>query len=652
MPIHDKRESKRKTEEELAGSLKKLRQLESIINRSPVVYCIWKFDASASVEYISANIEQWGYAPEDFLSGRVSWYGITHPDDVVRLKEDIRANVAKRRWQFDQTYRILDRQGNIRWVEDRTILIFGQKQTITHAQGSIMDVTQQKTAETEQRKSEERLHELLAGSSDIVTILDEQGVFQYVSSSVKRILDYAQEDLIGRNYLEYVHPEDASLLLKAFQEVLKNQHRKIPTEFRIRNAGGEWTYLEALGNNCLDHPAINGIIIDARDISERKRLEEKLAHAQKMEAIGRLAGGIAHDFNNILMGIQGYVSLLLLKMDALHPDVEKMINIQTLVQSGADLTGKLLGFARGGRYELKPTDINALMAKTINLFSRTKKEITVHQKYERTPWTVEVDRGQIEQVLLNLLVNAWQAMPQGGDIYAETQNISIARSSGPVNLKPGDYLKITITDTGTGMDKNTLQRIFEPFFTTREKQRGVGLGLASAFGIIKEHGGIISAASEPGRGTTFTLYLPSSDKAIPREVHTAKTVLTGSETILLVDDEASIVEVCRDILISLGYKIFTAESGQEAVMIYALNKDKIDMIVLDMIMPGMNGAETYKRITSLHPQARVLLSTGYSGSDQAQKILDMGCSGLIQKPFRIEDLSQKIREVLDAPSKT
>jgi CheY-like chemotaxis protein len=238
-------------------------------------------------------------------------------------------------------------------------------------------------------------------------------------------------------------------------------------------------------------------------------------------------------------------------------------------------------------------------------------------------------------------------MPQGGDIYVETQNIAVSRPLPVRDMQAGDYVKITIADTGMGMDNETQQKIFEPFFTTKEKLRGVGLGLASAFGIIKEHGGIINVASIPEKGTTFTIYLPTSNKAVPKEIYTDKTILTGNEAILLVDDEASIIEVCRDILISLGYKIFTAKSGQEAITIYALNKDKIDLVILDMIMPGLNGGETYNQIKSINPEAKVILSTGYSGGEQAQKILDKGCQGLIQKPFRLEDLSQKIREVLD-----
>jgi CheY-like chemotaxis protein len=263
---------------------------------------------------------------------------------------------------------------------------------------------------------------------------------------------------------------------------------------------------------------------------------------------------------------------------------------------------------------------------------------------------VEVDRVQIEQVILNLLVNAAQAMPQGGDIYVETKNTSVDGSSLVKGMRAGSYMKITVTDTGMGMDEDTQRRIFEPFFTTKEKVRGVGLGLASSFGIIKEHGGVIDVLSQPGKGTTFAIYLPISDKVVPQEVYTAKTILTGKESILLVDDELSIVEVCRDILISLGYKILTAASGHEAIDIYKLNREDIDLVILDMIMPGMNGSDTYNQLKSINPQVKVILSTGYSGSDQAQQILDNGCQALIQKPFRVDDLSQSVRKVLDQTS--
>ncbi len=636
-----------RTDKNLEFSLRQLHDVETIINRSPVIHCIWRFADDAPLEYISGNVSRLGYAPEDFLSGRISWYDITHPGDTDRLKFEILKHLKDQSPIFTQTYRVFDSEGEIHWVEDQTVFIQDTEGKITHAQGSILDVTVRRKAEVQLQESEDRMQELLRHSSDIVVVLSEKGLFKYISPSVEKILNYKQLDILGKSLFALLHPDDVAFAAKALQSVIDHTNTGIPTELRIRNRDDAWTYMEVLASNCLANPAIKGIVANVREVSERKRFEMQLQNSQKMEAIGRLAGGIAHDFNNILMGIQGYISLMLLKIDTLHPDFEKAINIQTLVQSGADLTGKLLGFARGGRYELKPTDVNGLLAKTVNLFGRTKREITVHQKYEKKPWTVEVDRVQIEQVILNLLVNAWQAMPQGGDIYVETQNVTVNGPSLVKGMQAGRYMKITVTDTGMGMDEETQQKIFEPFFTTKEKVRGVGLGLASSFGIIKEHAGVIDVVSQPGQGTTFALYLPTSDKEVPKEVYAVKTILTGKESILLVDDELSIVEVCRDILISLGYKIFTAGSGHEAIDIYKLNQEDIDLVILDMIMPGMNGSDTYKQLKSINPQVKVILSTGYSGSDQAQQILDNGCQGLIQKPFRVDDLSQSVRSVLD-----
>ena len=634
------------TDKDLEFSLRRLHDIESIINRSPVIHCIWRFADDAPLEYISGNISQLGYKAEDFLSGRISWYDITHPGDTDRLKFEIYRHLQDRSPMFTQTYRVFDSKGVIHWMEDQTVFIYDVNGKISHAQGSILDITVRKKAEMRLQESEDRMHELFRNSSDIVIVFNEKGLLKFVSPAIEKILNFKPIAILGKSIFEFIHPEDIDAAIQAMDTVFQCTNTGVPTELRIRKEDETWTYMEVLANNCLANAAIRGVVANMREVSERKRLEAQLQNAQKMEAIGRLTGGIAHDFNNILMGIQGYISLMLLKIDTLHPDFEKMVNIQTLVQSGADLTGKLMGFARGGRYELKPMDINTVLAKTVNLFGRTKKEITVHQEYEKKPWTVEADRVQIEQVILNLLVNAWQAMPQGGDIYVKTQNCSAGDLSLPGDIPNRKYIKITVTDTGMGMNEETRKKIFEPFFTTKEKIRGVGLGLASSFGIIKEHGGFIDVASKPGQGTTFTIFLPTSDKKVPKEVYTAKTILPGTESILLVDDEISIVEVCRDILANLGYKIYTADSGHEAIDIYNANKDEIDLVILDMIMPGMNGGETYKQLKAINPDVKVILSTGFSGSDQAQQILDSGCQALIQKPFRVDDLSQKIREVL------
>ena len=384
---------------------------------------------------------------------------------------------------------------------------------------------------------------------------------------------------------------------------------------------------------------------------EKKNLEVKLRQFQKMEAIGTLAGGIAHDFNNLLMGMQGRVSLMQMGKDASHPDSEHLKVIEDNVKSAADLTKQLLGFARGGKYEVKPTDVNEVVNKSADMFGRTKKEIKIHRKSQKEIRTVEVDQGQIEQVLLNLYVNAWQAMPGTGEIYLETENVSLDASFvKPYGVKPGRYVKISVADTGVGMDKATQQRIFDPFFTTKKMGRGTGMGLASAYGIIKNHDGIIHVYSEKDKGTTFNIYLPATDAkgtAQRAESESRSEILRGTETVLLVDDEEMIIDVGQELLTTLGYTVLLAKSGREGIEIYKKNKDKIDMVLLDMIMPEMSGSETYARLKEINPDIKVLLLSGYSINGPAKEILARGCNGFIQKPFSMKNLSQRLREILD-----
>jgi signal transduction histidine kinase/CheY-like chemotaxis protein len=392
-----------------------------------------------------------------------------------------------------------------------------------------------------------------------------------------------------------------------------------------------------------------------RDVSERKKTEEEkhkletqLQQAQKMESIGTLAGGIAHDFNNILMGIQGNASLMLLKIDSEHPNHEKIKNIEKYVQNGTALTKQLLGFARRGKYLLKATDLNEIIDKSSSLFARTKKEIRIHTDLYEDLWTAEVDRGQIDQVLLNLYVNAWQAMSNGGDLYLQTENVILDRSYiKPYTVEPGRYAKISVSDTGVGIDKETQERIFEPFFTTKEMGRGTGLGLASVYGIIKSHGGYINVYSEKERGTVFTIYLPASAKEVLRDEEGSPAMLVkGTGTILLIDDEKMILEVGLELLEELGYTVLSAMSGQEAIDVFQKDQDNIDLVIMDMIMPGMGGGETFDRLKEINPEVKVLLSSGYSINGQATKIIRRGCDGFIQKPFNMNQLAEKIQKIL------
>lgn len=389
--------------------------------------------------------------------------------------------------------------------------------------------------------------------------------------------------------------------------------------------------------------------IEERKRSEEKReeLEKQLQHIQKMEAIGTLAGGIAHDFNNLLMGILGHISLLLMDSDLSRDQQGKLKNIKRYVLLGSDLTSQLLGFARGGKYEVKPTNLNELILRSSSLFGRTRKEITIFTSLDKNIGIVEVDQGQIEQVLLNLYVNAWQAMPGGGTLMLESKNLTLdGKEARRIGLSPGRYSCISVKDSGIGMDENTRRRVFEPFFTTKEMGRGTGLGLASAYGIVKSHGGIIEVMSALGKGTEFNVFLPASDKQCINEVSPHPQIKMGTETILLIDDEEMVIETSKGILEKIGYNVIIAMNGKDAVDIFKQRKDEIELIILDMIMPGMSGGTTFDFIKEIKKEIKVLLSSGYSISEEARQLLDRGCNGFLQKPYDIYTLGNKIREIM------
>ena len=510
------------------------------------------------------------------------------------------------------------------------------------------DISERKRAEEAMYESEKYYRETINAMGDWILVVDPDlriVLFNEAFMQVSRELGLTT-DVIGRTPMG-IFPFLPETLSDEYGWVFENKKVLITQE--TTKAGGREFVTESRKIPLFKEGSVVRVVSVIRDITESKRLEAQLQQAQKMEAIGTLAGGIAHDFNNVLMAIQGRASLLSLHTDHDHPHFEHLSGIEDMVQRGAELTKQLLGFARGGKYEVKATDLNKLVQKSCEMFGRTKKEIKMHEKHRKELWPVEIDRGQIGQVLLNLYVNAWQAMPDGGDLYVETGNVMLDESyTKPFGVSPGNYVKISVTDTGIGMDKATQQRIFDPFFTTKEIGRGTGLGLASAYGIISNHGGIINVYSEKGKGTTFNIYLPASRKEVTtREKRVAEDVLKGTGRILLVDDEDAIVDVGEEMLKEMGYSVLVARSGKEGVDVYTKHKEEIDLVILDMIMPDIGGGKAYDRMKEENPDVKVILSSGYSVDGQATEILERGCDAFIQKPFNIKEMSGKIREILE-----
>ena len=508
-------------------------------------------------------------------------------------------------------------------------------------------ITARKRAEEALRESEQTFRTFFDLSPQAIALMETAtGKLIDVNKKFSELTHYDRKEILGRTTTEagFCSEEDRRRCLKELEASGETQGFEM--DFRVKDGSvrNARMFSKAIGIN-----GENFVLSIFEDVTIRKRLESQLRQVQKMRAIGTLASGIAHDFNNLLMGIQGNVSLMRYDMDSKHPHWAMLDSIEKQVRSGAKLSAQFLGYAREGKYEVGPVNLNRLVEETSETFGRTKKELNVRLFLAKDLRHITADEGQIEQILLNLYLNAADAMASGGTLTIETMNVSHEHMKGNIyDPKPGHYALLRVTDTGMGMDEETMQRIFEPFFTTKEMGRGTGLGLASVYGIVKGHGGYIDVESEKGRGATFSVYLKSAspDRELLQDIGSSSPVTTGNETILLVDDENAVLDMIAKLLRKLGYSVLEAAGGKEAVGIYGQERDHIDLVILDMVMPDMGGKEVYERIKEINPGVLVLLSTGYSMEGRATEMLEKGCNGFIQKPFRIEDLSKKIRNLL------
>ncbi|MGD8835925.1 MAG: PAS domain S-box protein [Desulfobacteraceae bacterium] len=508
------------------------------------------------------------------------------------------------------------------------------------------DITELKESQLSVIESEEKYRLLVENAKDAIFIYQD-GSFRFSNHQALEMAKRIGMPELRKPLSEYIHPNDRDYpdrLQNRLSGLDKKPHAMV---FRVKSKEGDtiWLELNTVNLTWQQKPATLNFV---RDITRDKGLERRVQDAQRMESLGTLAGGIAHDFNNLLMGIQGNVSLMYLDVEDDKQFTEKLQSIENCVESGSRLTKQLLGFARGGKYVVKPSDMNKILENSADMFGRTRKSVTIQCNYEEQLWTVMVDANQIEQVLVNLFVNAWQAMQKGGNLYLTSENVWLDEVFvRPHEVPPGRYVKISVADTGKGMDESTKRRIFEPFFTTRELGMGTGLGLASAFGIIKNHHGIITVKSRLGKGSTFCIYLPATDQAPELEKISSESIEMGSETILLVDDEPYIIDVAKMMLKGLGYTIITTSSGVDAVDIYKKKKESIDLVVLDLVMPDLGGESIFNMIRKINPKIKVLFASGHYMSDQTRALLQTSSSDFLQKPFNLRQLSTKIRCILD-----
>jgi PAS domain S-box-containing protein len=508
--------------------------------------------------------------------------------------------------------------------------------------GISLDATELKRAEIKRRQAEEALvqresyfRSLLEYSSDFVLVVDAAGVITYAGPSAERVFGDAADELRGRDFLAAVHPDDLARVRDAFDDALENAFARPTVECRVRDKAGRWRIIESTGRNALDNPAVAGVVLNTRDITDRVELQNRYLQAQRMEAVGNLAGGVAHDFNNLLTVIALNAALLLDELDEADPRRADVLPIVAAAKSAGGLTQQLLAFSR--RQVLHPVliDVATAVRAMEPLVRRViGEDVVLATVLPDEPHAAEVfcDRGQFDQVILNLSVNARQAMPRGG-----TLTISVSAHA--------DEVTIEVADTGEGMSEETRARVFEPFFTT--KPTGTGLGLATVFGVVTQSQGHITVESEPGAGTVFRISLPRAEEAgaPPEGPGPEAPRARPGETVLVVDDEAQIRAVVRKLLSRLGYAVLEAPNGAEGLDV-ARGPDRIDLVLTDMVMPHMRGSELAEHIKEVRPGLPVIFMTGYADSEKGIELAP--AMRLLTKPFALDPLAHAVRDAIDS----
>ena len=523
------------------------------------------------------------------------------------------------------------------------------------------EIAERKRAEEAFRETEEKLKESygIINKSPAVVFLwkNEEGwPVEFASENAQEIFGYTAEEFTSGKvvYAEIVHPDDlervAGEVARYSREIDRKEfthepYRIVAKDRRVKRVDDR-TYIRRDGEGRITH--YQGIVLD---ITERYHLEAQLQHAQKMEAVGTLAGGVAHDFNNLLQAVQGYADLLLLDKEEGDPGYRDLREIVRAAQRGSELTQQLLAFSRKIESKLRPVNLNMEVDKMRKMLERTtSKMIEIELRLAASLKIVNADPTQIEQILVNLVVNAKEAMPDGGKLLIQTENVVLDKDfcRTHAEARPGKYVLLRISDKGHGMDKETLEHIFDPFYTTKGLAEGTGLGLAMVYGIVKSHRGLIECSSELGKGTTFKIYLP----IIEQEIESEKAIVTdmskgGTETILLVDDEDFIRNVGERTLTRFGYTVLKASDGKSGLEFYRKEQEQIDLVILDLMMPGMSGRRCLEELLKVNPQAKVVIASGYSDIGPMKESIDAGARSFIGKPYQMRQLLKLVRDVLD-----
>ncbi|MFW6122758.1 MAG: PAS domain S-box protein [Thermodesulfobacteriota bacterium] len=519
-----------------------------------------------------------------------------------------------------------------------------QKGEISGAVFVARDITALKQMQKELAQATHFLDQLIESAPLGLTFINSEGLITKANSQFYEEFGYRAEDVLHRHYsFLYTSENEHQQVL----EELKARGEVLGRQVQLNHGLGQTVPARISIRKLLDEEGrVFGSVCLVSNISEEVSLKRQLEQAQKQEVIATLAGSLAHNFNNLLMVIMGLTTLVLSKITADHPVYTDLVDIERQVRAGREITRKLLSFRRASDFNTRPVDLNNLLEAIADMFARTRPELAISKELSPNLPAVEVDSSQIQQVLMNLLINAWQAMPGGGEITLQTRAVNLTDwHDNNWELVPGAYVCLSVTDTGLGMDEETVRNLYKPFFTTKEPGHGSGLGLASAFRIMKNHRGAIQVRSKPGEGSTFTLFFPASSALPVAMAPEEKHIVSGQGTILLVEDEPSLRRVSRKLLEKLGYQVMEAVNGEQALQIYAEQGQDIDLVLLDLIMPGLNGLQTLEQLRKLDPGVKVILCSGIA--DTEEETLPEGVC-FMPKPFPLETLSQKVAAAMSA----
>ena len=581
--------------------------------------------------------------------------------DEAHVPEDLRGLLAERglgavlafpllvNQQFWGLIQFADRQRARRWEGDEVQLLRSIAQVISTVIAREREAEARRQSEDQQQKFLSAFDQL----SESVVITDRDGIIQYVNLGFTQVTGYEKSEALGKtlNIVESgAHDREFYRNLWGTMTAGKTWRGRLQNR---RKDGSLYCEDKVIAPVFDASGSITHFVDAGRDVTLQIDLENQLMQAQKMESIGLLASGVAHDFNNLLGGILGYASFMktvLPPKDSIYRYVD---TIERSATRAAELTSQLLAFARGGKYDVKPVNLNAIVGETLEIVSHSfDRSIEIESRLDAALPAIEADAAQLQQVIMNLCVNARDAMLSGGKLLIETEPFFVTEDFVRLHVEAheGLYVRLSISDIGQGMDQKTLRKIFDPFFTTKEKGKGTGLGLATVYGIVKNHGGFIRVYSEVSKGTAFRIYFPAGEVAEQTTTKEEKAAAgsRGFELILVVDDEELIRDLVKDVLQTYGYRVLLAADGEEAVAMYRKHKDEIALVILDMVMPKLGGRETFLKLKEANPKVKALLSTGYSQNDRAQEILKSGVLGFLQKPYQAQELAAKVRTVLDA----